>query len=170
MVQILGGNELKNAFEFYNMKAVCKYHNLLEDICVWEISEENLNTLDNAAEEKWEKSFGWYRYINGTLMFDNYPLIFTTIKDATILAWYSPERYFDFLEKKGYNENYQKSEENAIENEYWDDHNFDNLLDYLKREWNVEESEDEITEITEELAKLNNLSLSQLWKLTMEEI
>lgn len=140
---------------------------------VFEVSEEEFEKMCNYEDENdvhivgekkpiWKNSWGWWRYSGGCNLEGVAPTTWDmTINNHRLIAWYDEnglKEYFD--------ENKDDGDIESVFDEWMDDHDkYDSLFDYCLEMWGCS-TEHNVTAIAVGLAKLNKMSLADLFKLT----
>lgn len=84
MAEILAGGGINKAFRAFKIKANRTYKSSYEPSYeVWELSKNDLKTLDEALE--WPAEFGWYKYAKGSNM--GTPVEFFTVNGQFMIGW-----------------------------------------------------------------------------------
>lgn len=162
-----GFKTIRMTFEDSNPKKNREYFN------VFEISEEEFQKMCNYEDENgihvvgekypmWKDSWGWWRYSGGCNLEGTAPTTWMTINNHQLVAWYDKDalqEYFDDNEDDG--------DIQSVYDEWMEDHDkYDSLFDYCLEMWGCS-TERNVTAIAVGLAKLNNMSLSDLFKLSI---
>lgn len=162
-VEIIGQNlsYVFNKLNISNFK--CTY--VCDRFCVYEIDDSGLEKLNNITDEYWEENFKccWYRCAEGSNLGNvNFEFI---INGSKIKAWRSESKNIEAI--KEYNE-LDEDEKQEYKNlgEYikeWFIFSYDNLLNYYCFELGVS-TERNICAVSVDLAKQNNMKISELFK------
>ena len=84
MAEILAGGGIRKAFKAFGIKANCTYKSSYEPSYeIWELSKNDLRTLDEALE--WPNEFGWYKYAKGSNM--GTAADFFTVNGQFMIGW-----------------------------------------------------------------------------------
>lgn len=143
MVEFIGSKEILTFAEETGLKTLrMTFENKNTDFNVFEISEEEFEVMDSYPDEDWKEEWGWWRYSEGCVLEYKFPTNIIVINDSALMAWY----------------------DDVIEQDYYHDY-YDNLFEYCLNVWHCS-TEHNITAIAVGLAKLNNMSLADLLKLT----
>lgn len=143
MIEILGG-DLENAFFSLGINAKKTYegNTYLDDKTqVWEISDEDFNKLYNIKDKDWNDDWGWWRYAKGSNM-------------GLIWKRYNINKHYI----KAWDGNYRENHKDKYQ-----DRNYDNLLRYFCDEIGAS-TETNVTALAIDLARQNNMSLSELFQ------
>ena len=147
MVEILAGGHFERAVQALDLTAaVCTYHYVppkdshREEYQVWELSDEDFSNLCSINEEDWESGWGWWRHAQGA----NLGAVNAefTIHREKLQAWDGT----DYDKKACYNSR-----------------KYSDILTYLCDEIGAS-TEKNVCACTIELAKQNNMKLSELFK------
>ena len=146
MKEILGG-ELDLAFKELRINAIKTYEgdtHLDDKTQIWELNEEDFIKLCEIKEEDWSDEWGWWRSAEGSNMCN--PLSRFNINNHYIKAWDGGAR-LDELDQVG----------------WYQDRKYNNLLEYLCDEIGAS-TERNICAVAVDLAKINNIKMSELFK------
>lgn len=184
MIEFVGSKEILNfakeegfktirmTFEDNNPKRNREYFN------VFEISEEEFSEMCNyedgnsihVVEEEcpvWKDSWGWWRYSKGCNLENKEPTMIGKINNNVLTIWYNENKMHDDVEC------YYVGESDEVNEEYYDGWKLDHseyldLFNYCIEMWGCS-TERNVTAIAIGLAKLNNMSLADLFKLSIEK-
>lgn len=154
-IEILGNVELSKAFEDLNIKATKTYQG--EEYCVWAISKSGLDKITNIPNENWKDEWGWWRYATGCNISD-YPTHTFTVSRKTMIGYYIPERldhYIEYWSDDGY-----MTEEEAKEDYF--SRKYEGIRNYLCDAIGAS-TESNVCAIAVDLAKINNMTLGELF-------
>ena len=167
MIEILAGDGIEYAFDELNISAKKTYQGK-EDATsyyeVWELSEEDFKKLSTITEEEWQDDYGWYRYAEGSIMGPTNATF--TINRREMLAWDGIRR-LDLLDQwRGESEStkmifYHSFKEYEY---YFMPRKYRKLTEYLCDELGVS-TERNVCALTVDLAKANNMTLAELFKI-----
>lgn len=151
MKEILAGGGIRNAFVCLGITAKQTYDG--DSYEVWELSDYDFNRLcANENEDAiWEDDWGWWRYAKGSSIEDypdDYPINTFIINSQEMLGYFDSRRYYD-----------------VFEDEYDDMswyYTYDYLTDYISNEFGAS-TESNVCAIAKSLAKLNNITLAELF-------
>lgn len=180
MKEILGGDGIEKAFEALDIKANYTYKRIMppdnhwyhgEAHEVWELDDEDFETLCDIKEEDWKEKWGWWRSAEGTNL-EGEPTRKMIIKGKEITAWYCEQKLSDYIEaflEDDYIEEFD-SEEDAKDQlilEYFtDEHKYSDFLEYCCEEWGAS-TERNVCAIAVGLAKLNGMTMGELLTKTL---
>ena len=162
-MEILAGGGIEKAFEHFGIEATRTYHwdnpnaPVPIDYEIWEITAPDLKMIGEIPDEEWQDDWGWFRYSEGTVLENN-----GTTREATING---------FLLDVFTNDNWERAVHESIEDDEIAtkiikdrEHSvYPNLLAYLLQEFNVS-METNIAAITCGLAKINKMTMAELWR------
>lgn len=144
---------------------------------VFEISEEEFYKMDDYEDEYsihfdneehplWKKEWGWYRYAEGCVLERREPTIHANINGNELVVWYDSDAMRDDINDWREEEEY-KDEPTQNLMAYWiaEHCNYSDLFSYCSDMWGAS-TEKNITAIAVGLAKMNKMSLADLFKLT----
>ena len=152
MIEILAGDldkaivDLKiNAIKTYQCNY--KWWEYQENYQIWEMSEEEFKRFENIIDDLefyseanyWRDDWGWWRYAIGSVMSGD--LHRYNIKNHYLIAW-------DGLNREIHD---------------WAGRTYDCLLQYFSEELSLS-SEKNINALSVDLAKMNNIKMSELWQ------
>ena len=185
MYEILTGKEFKEAVKQIPIKsAICKYSKGKYEI--WEVSDEDFNELDSYIDKYdyfeegqnpkvWKDEWGWWRWSSGSNIQSN-ETAYMKINNKNILMYFNPYCYDNYIEdglnelsiRKGILSNEEKSQaiKELIRRFFDSKCNYKNFLEYCIDQYHVS-TEKNICAISVECAKLNKMSLSEFWNLTV---
>ena len=103
-------------------------------------------------EDQWHDDWGWWRYSPGSNI-ENYPTHEFTINGEAIVGYFDDSRYEGFLEDE---------DENNDEIDCWY-FVYEKLTEYIGNEFGAS-TEKNVCAVAMSLAKLNNISMSNLFK------
>lgn len=148
MKEILG-NELEKAFEVFNIDAKCTY--VGKDYNIYELTDEEHDTLCDISNEDWLEGYGFWRSAVGSNQSDNGTDTFE-VNDHAMIGFLG-----DFREDQA-EENANCPEEDIYETEK----EYDSLLNYLCDEIGAS-TESNVIAVAVDLAKLNNMKVGELF-------
>lgn len=185
MIEFVGSKEIldfakEEGFETIRMTYEDQNYenNIRESFNVFEISEEEFEKMCRYDDPWdiyevgkdpmiWKDHWGWWRHATGCALEDIEPTYTTKINGNELVAWYSAGKMKieidDWVDDFDDNpEHYQKLME------YWiaEHSNYHDLFKYCIDMWGVS-TEKNITAMAVGLAKLNNMKLSDLFKLSI---
>ena len=182
MIEFIGSKEILNFAKEEGFKTVqmtfedSNPKQNRECFNVFEISEEEFqkmcnyedgNSIHVVGEEHpvWKESWGWWRYSKGCNLENKEPTMVGKINNNVLTIWYNENKMYDDVEC------YYVGEDDEANEEYYDrwalDHSeYIDLFDYCIEMWGCS-TERNVTAIAVGLAKLNNMSLSDLFKLSI---
>lgn len=171
MKEILTGRNFKNAVEELNLTARETYKesspidSYREPYSVWKLSEESYDIISAIEEDDWKDEWGWWRYAEGTNI-EGSPKLLTDINSKEIIVWLNEVKFEDRvndeiedLEEDGEDD----IDEEGIRASIIAEKHYGSLTEYCLSEWGAS-LEGNVCAITVGLAKLNDMSLSELWK------
>lgn len=153
MKEILGNN-LESVIDFFGFKAIKTYQSTKDntDFCqVWEMDDETLINLNNIPDEIWVEDFGWYRYAEGSNMGEVNKRY--SINNHYIKAW----------EGAGREDQEEENKTLPVDDRWNEPRKYHNLLEYFCEELGAS-TEKNVTALAIDLAKQNNMKLSELFK------
>lgn len=169
MKEILAGAGFERAVDELKIKAKCTYSESPTKLLargayhVWEVEDESFDFLTKLTEEDWKDEWGWWRYAEGTNI-DDSPELTTQINSKDITVWIN-----DFKLEEDINEQIEECKEDEVEYDVdrieasiISEKKYHTLTEYCIREWGAS-MERNVCAITVGLAKLNGMTLSQLW-------
>ena len=165
MVEILG-NSLSSLFKNTKLNGVCTYKGIPKkefDITyeVWEVSDEVFKTMCDMTDEEFEKYCpdGWWRHTTGSIM--GIPYSEFIVNQHKILAW------------DGYSRQDWENDCRRCLNpcsgtyDYWEEcyggREYSTITEYLCEEIGAS-TEKNVCALTIDLAKYNNMKLSELFR------
>ena len=171
MKEILTGRNFKNAVEELNLTARETYKesspsdSYREPYSVWELSDESYDAICSFEEDKWKDEWGWWRYAEGTNI-EGSPKLLTDINSKEIIVWLNKVKFEDRMNDEI--EDLEEDEEEEIDRERIEasiiaEKHYRSLTEYCLSEWGAS-LERNVCAITVGIAKLNGMSLSELWK------
>ena len=139
-MQILGYN-LQKPFDDLNIDGELMYSSDAIDVEVWEISHSGYDALISADSSIWsDRYFGsWWRYSIGCTLEGSETHTFT-VNGSPMTGWVIHD---DYREYHGYD--------------------YPSLFNYMLNEFGVS-TETNISAVSSGLAKLNNMTIAELWK------
>ena len=158
MKEILGCGVV-NALMGLGIEAECTYTDN-EAYEVWQLTDADYQKICNIKDEDWKENWGWWRYAEGTNIEES-PTKEFIINGQPIVAWYNETALNDFVEDCLSDDEGQTKEE--LVKEWHESHiKYDGLLEYCSRQHGAS-TEKNVCAITIGLAKLNNMTLGELW-------
>lgn len=174
-VEILAGDNIKNAFKSLGIEANCTYKRSMppedghyhgEEYEVWEISKEALTMMSEIDDKEWKDDWGFWRYAEGSNLAGE-PTHQFTINNQSILAWYSQDKLDAYLEdflEPAYIEEFES--ENAAREElirdYWDEKcKYKNFYQYCSEQWGAS-TERNVCAIAVDISRMNNMTMGEL--------
>lgn len=158
MKEILAGGEIVNAFKALNISPTQTYCGDVYQ--VWEVSDDDFNKLDIVTEDKWGDDWGWWRYCVGSNLEEDrsYYHKYIDVHGNKLFA-YVPESAVDFLATLS---------DLDTEEDWWTKDtlycplSYGTLTEYLC-ECIGASTEKNVCAVAMSLAKLNDISLSELF-------
>ncbi len=144
MIEILG-SDLDQAFIELGINATKTYQcenkwwEYQENYQVWEMSEEEFEKLDSIKEDRWNDEWGWWRYAQGSVMSGEWHRY--NVNNHYLIAWDGTSR-----------EKYD-----------WMDRKYKCLLEYYCEEHGLSQPKN-ICALSVDLARMNNMKMSELWQ------
>lgn len=169
--EILTGRDFKNAVKELKLTAKETYKEsetsdrYREPYSVWELSDESFDIISAVEEDEWKDEWGWWRYADGTNIEES-PKLDTNINNKKITVWISQARLADEIDDEL--EDMEDDGEdyisyNEIGANILSKKRYESLTEYCLQEWGAG-LERNVCAITVGLAKLNDMSLSELWR------
>lgn len=171
MKEILGG-ELEQVFKDLHINVKKTFQSKIKKNDynqIWELSDEDYETLCSIKDEDWKDGWSWWQYAEGSNVEDS-PTCHMKINGKDILAYYDRENikmYLeDFLESAYIAEfkTEEKARERLIKDYFDEECIYGNLTNYCCEQWGAS-MERNVCAITVSLAKLNNMTLGELFTL-----
>ena len=171
MIEILTGTKFENAVKELNLTANKTYKNDNLGYEIWEISDESLDKINTMPNEDWkDEEYGWYRYSTGSNI-EEEDIRTIIINEKPIRAWINDVEFEDYLEY-AYEDAEEAYDMGDIDHFPTDEEfkeifvkersKYKNLTDYLCDMLGVSQVHNTL-HITIDLAKLNNMTLAELW-------
>lgn len=171
MVEILAGGHFERAVQALDLtSAICTYHytppknSYREDYQVWELSDEDFSNLCSVNEEDWnsdwETGWGWWRYAEGSSLGATSAVY--AIHGVEILAWDGYNRLYRCRGCESMSSGLCLGTDKDLL-ECYGSRSFPDLITYLNEEIGAS-TERNVCACTIELAKQNNMKLSELFK------
>lgn len=154
-IEILGNSELRKAF--YDLEIVAKHSYYGESFCVWDLSKTDFDKICNIPDKEWKDDWGWWRYAEGDVI-QHYPTSIFTVNGTSMTGYYDEESLNTYVEY--HLSNYDMTEDEA-KKEYFS-RKYKGLRSYLYNVIGVS-SESNVCAAAMDIAKLNNLTLSELF-------
>lgn len=152
-VQILAGAGFANAVRDCGLtSAQCTYHyqppkySCREDYQVWLLSKEDFDNLCSVDDNDWKEDWGWWRSSGGSTM--GVPDSEFTVNGEKLLAW---------------NGNQTCAGKISDQDECYGAREYEDILAYINKETGLS-TETNICALCIDLARHNNLTLSELFK------
>lgn len=152
MIEILSFGDITKDFERLGVTLRQTY--VGEDYSVCEVTEDEFKTLDNEPDIEGTWQDGGWRYAEGSNQFTPNEKI--KINGKEIIAWYDDSNDFDSEEER---EEYLEEHDGIMPLEEYQD-----LLTYLCDEVGCSQPRN-VCAVTIDLAKYNNVKLSELFKI-----
>lgn len=190
MYQILTDNNFSKAVKEIPLKsAICRYQRKIENEYdtpyeIWEISDEDFTILDSYKDaydyfeegenpEIWKEEWGWWRWHSGSNInahsVEDFKIKGNILKlyyDESDLQIFVDESLEDFKEQHG---TLTCEAKEAVEREATQEYfnfEFANFFDYCLDMWGASTVKN-LSAISVENAKLNNMTLADFWSLTV---
>lgn len=134
------------------------------DFSVWEISDEDFETLCNMSDRDFKKysiDLPWWRYAEGSNQ--GVPDYGFTVNGEKLIAWYNADRDEDLIEDF---ENEDEADKEGGLEQYiatWHETTFPTLTDYLCSELGAT-TERNVCALAVDLAKYNNITMAELFR------
>lgn len=131
---------------------------------VWEINDEDFETLCNMTDEEFEKyskDWPWWRYAEGSNQ--GVPYYEFTVNGEKLIAWYDIDRDKDLIEDF---ENEDEADQEGGLEQYiatWHTMEFPTLTEYLCSELGAS-TERNVCALAVDLAKYNNMTVAELFR------
>lgn len=183
MIEFVGSKEIldfakEEGFETIRMTYEDQNYErtLRESFNVFEISEEEFEKMSryddpwdvydaNKSPMIWKDHWGWWRYATGCTLEDVEPTIYAFINNNELKVWYSSDKMA--LDIKDWIEDGDPEPFNNLMGYWIAEHSrYPDLFRYCIDMWGVS-TEKNITAVAVGLAKLNNMKLSDLFKLSI---
>ncbi|MGN0246935.1 MAG: hypothetical protein ACI4DK_13355 [Lachnospiraceae bacterium] len=165
MIEFVGSKEILSFAKeegFKTIRMTFEDNTSGRDFNVYEISEGDFEKMCIAPDEEWEDKFGWWRYAEGCSL-EGSETIEIIINNHPFKAWYNEWKLRDYFD-----ENSNDGDISSVYDEWMEDHSeYSNLFEYCIDMFGAS-TETNITAIAVGLAKLNNMSLADLCKLSIE--
>ena len=179
MIEFVGGKEILNFAEeegfktirmTFEYKSESRYH---DDFNVFEISEEEFEKmcngykdwfeLENDTRPAWKDEWGWWKSAGGCNL-EGSPTIHADINGNEVIVWYDSDAMREDIQDW-----IDDGEKEPVQNlmAYWiaEHCKYKDIFEYCSSMWGAS-TEKNITAIAVGLAKLNNMSLANLFSIT----
>lgn len=171
MIEFVGSKEVLNFAKEENYKTIRmtfenQCHGWKSEYNVFEVSEEEFEKMCDFPDEEWKDSWGWWRWSEG-YMFEQQDITMSgEINGHFLMIWCNGDKMEEDVKYC-----YMGEDEEYLEECYdkWAlDHNeYIDLFEYCSEMWSYS-AERNITAMAVSLAKLNNMSLTDLFRLSIE--
>lgn len=156
-MEILAGDSFETAVREFNLDAKKTFGNSRFE--VWDISQGSLDALNSIPDEEWKEDYGWYRFSGGCNI-SHYPTHEFYINENKMIGFYDPCQYEPYLD-------YVREHKYSGEQLSSIDHNFFfhyiRLTVYLCDMFGIS-TETNICSVCVDLAKLNNMTMAELFE------
>lgn len=158
MKEVCAGNGFENAAKDLGINAERTFKGDAYE--VWKLDDDALDQLQDIPEGDWKDDWGWVRWNDGCNLEDHEPYALFKIGDFKILAWFSEDRLNRDIELWCDDDS---AEERSRVLKGFFTQQFCGLCDYCIQMWGASMVTN-VTAITTGLAKLNDMTLSELWQ------
>lgn len=168
MREIIGGF-MDVVLKHYNIPATLTYSGDIghhANFEVWELDEENYETLCSLTDEEWDaiaSEDSWWRGSDGCIL--GTPNEEFVINEVSIFAWRNESRCDDLEEEWNELDEEEKSEYGDLEGycSVWLPISYKDLFEYFCDEMGVS-TERNICALSVDLAKYNNITMAELFR------
>lgn len=158
MKEVCAGDGFENAVKDLGLKATRTFAGDAYE--VWELDDDSFARLEDTSDDDWNDDWGWVCWADGCNLEDHELFSLFKVGKYKIRAWFSEARLNDYIDLWSEDDDEEDSAE--LRKEFFSQR-FSGLCDYCSRMWGAS-MERNVTAITAGLAKLNNMTLSELWQ------
>lgn len=186
MKEILAGGTIQNAFEHFQIQAVCTYRMskqrqlqydfFVEEYQVWQLDDSNFEKLNaiteqtwNEEEEIWQAShhqdFGWWRWTEGCNL-KTKTIVTCYINGSKVKAYLMPDKFYDWYADVRQDFKSEQEKQSAADSYLQLHTTHDNFLTYCSYELGIS-TEKNLCAVATGLAQLNGLTMADFLQKTL---